>query len=93
MGDTQREARQCTAYLGQKLDGHPAVPEEGVGEGSVDGSTRRAVVQQREELRRAVLKVGLSRLSDPTPHTKILVGVQHPWARSLMVTLLYQKRE
>ena len=66
MGDTQREARQCTAYLGQKLDGHPAVPEEGVGEGSVDGSTRRAVVQQREELRRAVLKVGLSRLSDPT---------------------------
>ena len=65
-GILQSEARQCTAYLGQELDGHLAVPVEGVGEGSVDGSTRKAVVQQREELRGAVLKVGLSRLPDPT---------------------------
>ena len=65
-GILQSEARQCTRYLGQELDGHLAVPVEGVGEGSVDGSTRKAVVQQREELRGAVMKVGLSRLPDPT---------------------------
>ena len=58
----QGEARECSAYLGQELDGHLAVPIEGVGEGSVDGSTRRSVVQQREELRGAVMKEALSRL-------------------------------
>ena len=36
---------------------------EGAGEGSVDGSTRKAVVQQREELR-TVIKVALTRLTD-----------------------------
>ena len=46
----QEEAIQCAHYLDQELGGALAVPLEGVGEGSVDGSTRRAVVQQREEL-------------------------------------------
>ena len=49
----QEEARECSVFLGQELDGHLAVPVEGVGEGSVDGSTRRKLVQQREELRGA----------------------------------------
>ena len=60
----QHEARQCTEYLGQELGGALAVAVEGVGEGSVDGSTRRAVIQQREELRGSVMKVALSRLTD-----------------------------
>ena len=62
----QEEARECSVFLGQELDGHLAVPVEGVGEGSVDGSTRRKVVQQREELRGAVLEHALSRLGDST---------------------------
>ena len=37
-------------------------PVEGAGEGANDGSTRRKVVQQREELRGAVLKEALTRL-------------------------------
>ena len=63
-GVLQEEARQCAHYLDQELGGALAVPLEGVGEGSVDGSTRRAVVQQREELRGTVLEVALSRLTD-----------------------------
>ena len=47
-GVLQGEARQCAEYLEQDLAGALAVPLEGVGEGSVDGSTRRTVVQQRE---------------------------------------------
>ena len=34
------------------------------GKGSVDGSIHKAVVQQKEELRRTVLKVALSRMSE-----------------------------
>ena len=62
----QEEARECTVFLGQELDGHLAVPVEGVGEGSVDGSTGRKLVQQREELRGAVLELALTRLGDST---------------------------
>ena len=65
-GILQREARQCSTYLGQDLEGHLAVAVEGIGEGSVDGSTRRAVVQQREELSGVVLTEALSRLADST---------------------------
>ena len=60
----QREATQCAEYLGQELVGPLAVPVEGVGEGAVDGRTRKLVVQDREELRGAVMKVALSRLPD-----------------------------
>ena len=62
----QREATECAGYLAQDLVGALAVPVEGAGEGSVDGSTRRSIVQQREELRGAVLKVSLTRLTDVT---------------------------
>ena len=47
----QLEAEQSSAYIGQDIGGHLAVQVEGVGGESVDGSTRWAVVQQREELR------------------------------------------
>ena len=60
----QREAYECADYLGQKLVGPLAVHVEGVGEGSVDGRTRKLVVQAREELRGSVMKIALSRLSD-----------------------------
>ena len=40
-----------TDYLGEELEGVLAMTVEGVGEGSTDGSTRRKVVEQREQLR------------------------------------------
>ena len=43
----QREATECAGYLAQDLEAL-AVSVEGAGEGSVDGSTRRSIVQQRE---------------------------------------------
>ena len=60
----QQEALGCSTFLGQELDGHLAVPVEGVGQGAVDGSTRTKIVQQREELRGAVLNEALERLAD-----------------------------
>ena len=57
----QREARQCAEYLGQELDSHLAVQVDGVGQGSEDGSTRKKITQQREELRGAVLEAALTR--------------------------------
>ena len=38
---------------------------EGAGQGAVDGSTRKKVVEQREELRGAVLTEAMSRLDNP----------------------------
>ena len=60
----QREAMQCCAFLGQDIDGHLASQVESLGGESVDGSTRKAIVQQREELRGAVLKEALSRMAN-----------------------------
>ena len=62
----QSEARQCSTFLDQELEGHLAVEVGGIGGGSVDGSTRRAVVQQREEIRGAVLKEALVRMDNST---------------------------
>ena len=62
----QTEARQCSAFLGQDLEGHLAVQAQGIGGGSVDGSTRKAVVQQREDLRGAVLTEALGRMDHST---------------------------
>ena len=39
----QREATQRAEYLGQELGGALAVPVEGAGEGSVDGSASQEV--------------------------------------------------
>ena len=49
------EARQLSVYLGEELSGALALPVEGAGYGSTDGSTRKAVVTQLENLRYRVL--------------------------------------
>ena len=66
MGNIAGEARQCSTFLDQDLEGPLAVEVEGIGGESVDGSTRRAVVQQREELRGGVLKEALARMDNAT---------------------------
>ena len=70
----QREAQQCAQYLGQELESHLAVEVEGAGQGSVDGSTRKKITQQREELRGAVLKEALVR------HTNVTLRPVLAWA-------------
>ena len=42
------EARDMSDFLGEELTGAPALPVEGAGDGSTDGSTRKAVVSQLE---------------------------------------------
>ena len=44
-----------SGYLGEELSGALALPVEGAGDGSTDGSTRKAVVTQLENLRYRVL--------------------------------------
>ena len=58
----QTEAIQCSTYLCQELQEPLSSKVEGLGNGSDDGSTRSELVQQREELRGAVLKEALSRM-------------------------------
>ena len=65
------EIQKCTSYLGQDIKGPFAVEIENVGEGSSDGSTRKMLVMEREELRGAVMKVALSRLSNPNQRASI----------------------
>ena len=60
----RKEATQGTEYLGIELQ-HPLLADaEGAGEGSTDGSTRKKVVQQREEIRGAILAEALKREQD-----------------------------
>ena len=58
----QTEAIQCSTYLCQEVQEPLASKVESAGNGSEDGSTRSKLVQQREELRGAVLKEALSRM-------------------------------
>ena len=44
----QVEARQCSEFLGDELEGSLAVEVEGFGEGSTDGSTRKKITHERE---------------------------------------------
>ena len=44
----QSDARGLVEFLGQELNGTLATEVLGVGEGSVTGSTRKKVVEQRE---------------------------------------------
>jgi hypothetical protein len=62
----QEEARQMTTYLGTELQGPLALPVEGAGEGSSDGSTRRRVTSWLEDTRAATLKKGLENHVDQT---------------------------
>ena len=49
-GRLQHEARQCSDYLGERLESHLSVSVQGLGEGRTDGSTRHLVTEQRERL-------------------------------------------
>ena len=60
----QIESMQCAAYLGKELELPLSKEVEKAGECSVDGSTRRRVVQQREGLRKEVLTKALSEHHD-----------------------------
>ena len=44
-----------TEFLGQEMEGASSAEVSGVGGGSVNGSTRNKLVEQREKLRGAVL--------------------------------------
>ena len=45
--------------MGQELEGVMAISVSGIGEGSVNGSTRKKIIEQREKLRGSVLKKAL----------------------------------
>ena len=62
----QLEGRECSAFLGERLDSHLAVPVEGLGEGRTDGSTRQLVTSQLEKLRAKVLSRALTLHPDQT---------------------------
>ena len=61
------EAEQCSQFLGsdQLQDGPLQEEAAGAGNGREDGGTRKLIVDQREELRAAVLGEALSRLRPP----------------------------
>ena len=58
------EAEQCCTFLQKELEGELAARTAAAGQGKVDGSTRRLVVQQREGLRHEVLALALQRHRD-----------------------------
>ena len=60
----QVEARGLVNFLEEELEGTLGVEVTGVGEGSVTGSTRKKVVEQREKLRGAVLSKALENHPD-----------------------------
>ena len=60
----QTEARGLVDFLGEELEGSLAVKETGVGQGSVNGSTRKKVVEERDNLRGAVLVKALDNYPD-----------------------------
>ena len=62
----QGEARECSVYLGEELEGELAKPVSAAGDGRVDGKTRALVTQQRERLRARVLYKALSDHPDQT---------------------------
>ena len=62
----QQENSDCSQYLREEASGQLTFPVEGMGDGSVDGSTRAKVVEEREELRAKVLKQALADYPDST---------------------------
>ena len=65
----KREIQECSTFLNKAEGNCPPGPlyrpVEGAGDGREDGGTRRLIVQQREEMRAAVLTEALSRYPDP----------------------------
>ena len=62
--DLQTEGRQCAAFLGKEVGLPLSQGVEQAGDGSVDGSTRRKTVQQREGCRHEVLTKALKEYHD-----------------------------
>ena len=62
----QREARQCSEYLGQELEGVIAAGADVAAELGEGSSSRQEVTEQREELREAVMREALLRHHDQT---------------------------
>ena len=60
----KHEAQQCSAYLGQELKGSLAVDAKAAGQASTDGSTRRRITAEKEELRGAVMNECIARMSN-----------------------------
>ena len=56
----QEEDQQCADYLQQEINGPLTSNVEAAGEGSVDGSTRRKIMQHREETSGAVFSQALT---------------------------------
>ena len=67
----QKEAHQCSNYLGQNIIGPLEAKVEAAGQGSRDGSTRKKITEAREELRGAVMKECLSRMRNPKKRATI----------------------
>ena len=56
----QRETRESCTYLEKEVPEILATEVEGVGQGSLDGSTRKRLSEEREKLRAEVFKKGLT---------------------------------
>ena len=67
----QREARQCSEYLGKELEGVVAVGADIAAELGLGASSRQGVTEQREELREAVVREALLRYPDQTARPAI----------------------
>lgn len=83
----QSTGQQACEYLGRDLQGALASPVEGMGDGAMDGSVRRAVVQQLHGLRKAVLEKALNEYSDqsarPVLHNPQLDKISSAWVTAL----------
>ena len=59
-------------YLGQGINGSLAVDADAAGQGATDGSTRRKITAEREELRGAVINESMARM--PNAKTRAVVA-------------------
>ena len=62
----QETGREACQYLGRELQGSLSQPTSGLGEGGKDGSVRRHVVEQLQNLKKAVLEKFLKEYPIPT---------------------------
>ena len=60
----RQEAQKCSVYLGQDITGSLAIEAESAGQGATDGSTRRKITAEREELRGAVMNEAIYRMTN-----------------------------
>ena len=67
----QREAVQCSTYLGKELEGSLAKGPDIAGELEEGQSSRQLITEQREQLREAVLREALLRHPDQTARPAI----------------------